>query len=291
MQNSLRHTLATLSLLALCARCSSPLPSASRVRGLRVLAVQSLPAELGPADTAATVRAIVVDGADPVDAGDLRIRSIRWFFCDDSHTSDPVGCARTPSAHSPAGDGESIAVARAQLGPQRARGLLVALCPGAAATYDEALSIINCPDERGRAWSETEGVLAFYAVRAAADGATPNRAPAIEALSIGASNEPAPSVPRCASEPCASIDWVLTPSAESAEPTATGREALTVSFFATDGSFDRPRAITAASSDGRDRSLRAKWTAPRVAGLVRAWVVLRDDRGASAVIERSVRVE
>jgi hypothetical protein len=291
MQNSLRHTLATLSLLALCARCSSPLPAASRVRGLRVLAVQSLPAELGPADTAATVRAITVDGAQPADAGDLRIRSIRWFFCDDSHTSDPVGCARSPSAHSPAGDGDAITVARSQLGPQRARGLLVALCPGAAATYDSALSIINCPDERGRPWSETEGVLAFYAVRAAADGVAPNRAPVIEALAINGATDDVVTVPRCAGDPCPSIDWVLTPSAESAEPTAMGREALTVSFFATNGSFDRPRAITAASSDGRDGSLRAKWTPPRAAGEVRAWVVLRDDRGASAVIERAVRVQ
>jgi hypothetical protein len=131
-------------------------------------------------------------------------------------------------------------------------------------------------------------VLAFYTVKIAADGQAPNEAPLIEQLTINGEASAVITVDHCASEPCAAIQWVLTPTAASAERVGDGREALTASFFATEGSFDRPRAITSAGSDGRDGSLSAKWTPPRTAQRVRAWVVLRDERGASAVIERTI---
>ncbi|MFO0559482.1 MAG: hypothetical protein U0269_15805 [Polyangiales bacterium] len=250
--------------------------------------MQSAPAQLRASDPSATLRAIVVDGAEPSDSGASRARSIRWFFCDESHTNDPQGCARSPSAHATLGDGESVVVERSAINGQRT--VLVALCPGAAASFNPTAAIIDCPDERGRAWSETEGVLAFYTVKLAADGQAPNEAPAIEQLSINGDASAVITVDRCASEPCATTQWAITPTATSAERVGDAREVLTASFFATEGSFDRPRAITTASSDGRDGTLSAKWTPPRLAQRVRAWVVLRDDRGASAVIERTIEV-
>lgn len=256
-----------------------------------MLAVQSVPAQLSATDSSATLRAIVVDGASSLDGGPERARTIRWFFCNDSHTSDPVGCARAQTAHAMAGDGDTLTVARASLSAQGSRTVLVALCPGVVpASYDSASSIINCPDERGRAWAETEGVLAFYTVKSAENGAIANRAPVIESLSIGPERANTVTVARCASEPCPAIDWVLTPDALSAETVDATTETLTASFFATQGTFDRPRAVTATGSNGRDGSLRVRWTAPRAEQTVRGWVVLRDDRGASAVVERTIVV-
>lgn len=236
------------------------------------------------------LRAILVDGATS-DGGVARERSVRWFFCDESHTNDPTGCARSQTAHALIGDGETVV---ARIAPSSStvvqRTVLVAACVGSAATYDSALTILNCPDERGRAWSETEGVLAFYTLSIVPDGEAINGAPEIEQLAINGDASATVSVERCAAEPCASASWVLTPTAGSAESLGDTRETLTASFFATEGSFDRPRAITLEGSDGRDGALSAKWTPPRTAQRVRAWVVLRDSRGASAVIERAIDV-
>jgi hypothetical protein len=288
LQNFRRRSVITTALLLTVNGCSARLPSPSLVRSLRLLAVQSVPAQLRSSDRSATLRAIVVDGAVPSDSGASRVHSVRWFLCDESYTNDPLGCARSPSAHTTLGDGESVVLERSSIYDQRT--VLVAVCLGAPASFNPMAAIIDCPDERGRAWSETEGVLAFYTVKVAADGQPPNEAPAIEQLTIHGDASAVITVNRCASEPCATIEWIVTPSATSAEHVGNTREVLTASFFATDGSFDRPRAIATAGSDGRDGSLSAKWTPPRHAQRVRGWVVLRDDRGASAVIDRTIEV-
>lgn len=67
----------------------------------------------------------------------------------------------------------------------------------------------------------------------------------------------------------------------------TAREVLRVSWFSTDGSFATPRT----GSDGGADESSNEWTAPATAGTVRAWVVLRDDRGGAAWRGFSVRVE
>lgn len=266
--------------------CSSPLPSPSRVRGLRLLTIVSEPTQPSASNDRVTLRAITVDGADQP----ARTRSLRWFFCDESHTADPVGCARTPATAASSTDGDTLTVGPGALGSTGVRTVLLALCPGAAATYNTAGAILDCPDERGRAWSDTEGTLAFYTVRRAPEGVAINRAPVIESVSVQGDPREALAVDHCVGDPCPSLEWIVQPAAESAEPVGDDREALTASYFATDGAFDRPRSITTPPSDGRDRSLRALWTAPRTAGTVRAWVVLRDDRGASAVVERVITV-
>jgi hypothetical protein len=67
------------------------------------------------------------------------------------------------------------------------------------------------------------------------------------------------------------------------------RESMIASFYATSGSF-------AADRSGREAedlvsSTTVAWTAPGAAGLVRAWVVLRDDRGGVAFRGLSIQVE
>ena len=56
----------------------------------------------------------------------------------------------------------------------------------------------------------------------------------------------------------------------------TSREALRASWFATDGAWATPRT----GPDGGDESAN-EWLAPATPGTVRAWVVLRDDRGGA----------
>ena len=65
------------------------------------------------------------------------------------------------------------------------------------------------------------------------------------------------------------------------------REQLTASFFVTDG---RLRAERLAGVEG-STTLRNRWSAPDVAGLVHLWVVLRDGRGGTKWSTRTMTVE
>ncbi len=58
---------------------------------------------------------------------------------------------------------------------------------------------------------------------------------------------------------------------------STQREALTVSWYATGGSFASDR--TGRASDDHGTTTDNAWTAPATGGTVLVWVVLRDDRG------------
>jgi hypothetical protein len=59
----------------------------------------------------------------------------------------------------------------------------------------------------------------------------------------------------------------------------THREALRVSWFASDGSFEHDR--TGRGEDETELFTRNNWTAPADAGVVHFWVVLRDSRGGT----------
>jgi hypothetical protein len=58
---------------------------------------------------------------------------------------------------------------------------------------------------------------------------------------------------------------------------ASRREAIRVSWFATDGSFEHERTGRAETDHASTSDNR--WTAPRAHGVVQLWVVIRDDRG------------
>lgn len=66
------------------------------------------------------------------------------------------------------------------------------------------------------------------------------------------------------------------------------RESLQLSHFATAG--DLSRAFQTIAWDSNDLARTATWTAPRERGLVHFWLVLRDFRGGSAFVTRSVCV-
>ena len=67
------------------------------------------------------------------------------------------------------------------------------------------------------------------------------------------------------------------------------RESLQLSHFATAG--DLARAFETIAWDSDELTRQVSWTAPKAAGLVRFWLVLRDFRGGSAFVERAVCVE
>jgi hypothetical protein len=67
------------------------------------------------------------------------------------------------------------------------------------------------------------------------------------------------------------------------------REAIRVSWFATDGSFDHDRTGRT-EQEARDGFSENDWVAPSAKGLVRMWFVVRDDRGGVGWTELSVHV-
>jgi hypothetical protein len=67
------------------------------------------------------------------------------------------------------------------------------------------------------------------------------------------------------------------------------RESLQLSHFATAG--DLSRAFETIAWDSSELSRQVAWTAPKDAGLVRFWLVLRDFRGGGAFVERAVCVQ
>lgn len=64
----------------------------------------------------------------------------------------------------------------------------------------------------------------------------------------------------------------------------TARESLRVSWFSTGGAFAAPRT-------GGDDGAEGRWVAPASGGVVRAWAVLRDERGGADWRSFTVRVE
>jgi hypothetical protein len=76
------------------------------------------------------------------------------------------------------------------------------------------------------------------------------------------------------------------------QQTRLSTEALSVSWYATDGAFDGPRTdgLRAVPDSGEPGSENG-WTAPRGAARVRLWAVVRDDRGGVAWLSGDVVTE
>jgi hypothetical protein len=66
-----------------------------------------------------------------------------------------------------------------------------------------------------------------------------------------------------------------------AQQLVTHREAMRVSWFASDGSF--AHEVTGRDENDSATSTDNEWTPPSVKGTVHLWIVLRDSRGGTAV--------
>ncbi len=122
----------------------------------------------------------------------------------------------------------------------------------------------------------------------------PNRNPEILALEASDGDSPLPLQRLPAG---AKITLRLTPQQGSAESfvlaspgdqsLSTQQEALRVSWFADQGSYDRATTM----SDVQGAAIPNDWTAPSVPGTVLLFAVLRDSRGGVAVLQQTVQVQ
>jgi len=106
-------------------------------------------------------------------------------------------------------------------------------------------------------------------------GSGANRIPA------GASVRLRASWPACDAAPCAGSEPFVVFDPED-RALVEKSEAIRVAWFATDGAFDHDR--TGREAGGEPFSDNG-WTAPEVAGPVRLWVVIRDDRGGTGWLD------
>lgn len=120
--------------------------------------------------------------------------------------------------------------------------------------------------------------LALEAVQADGSSATLGQVPV--AVSPGALVTLALRVPACAedAETCGGAEQYVVYDALT-QTVLPRREALVVSWYATDGTFAEPRSEPSAASDGGEASAANAFTSPTRTGAVEIWAVLRDDRG------------
>jgi hypothetical protein len=119
---------------------------------------------------------------------------------------------------------------------------------------------------------------------------TPNLAPT---LTLSSSDQPLDSIElRAGDELPLRATWASAETYLVFDPTTltliTRREAISVAWFATGGSFEAAR--TGRAPDETETFSANIWTAPDIAGLHTLWVVLRDDRGAATWHSITVQV-
>ena len=275
-----------LTVMAIAAACSDPLPSPSTVDVLRILALTTPTPELRPGD-ALDVRALWFD---PIAGRDV---VWRWRLCDPGVADDPRVCAlpRGPIELSPGSiDRVSIPADRLALGPDGADRTWIVYaiaCPGAAAVVLSE-GRLGCASGGG---SE-----AFRRVTVRSAGAL-NRDPAIAGWTLDLAGRSIAlddgAVTAIALGPCdgdcPSVSVTLTPADDAPETFAGGAESLLGSIYVSAGAVDPPRQV---DDPGSSAAMRFSWTASRgVAGggtIARVWAVLRDQRGGETA--RSVTI-
>lgn len=249
-----------------------------------MLAVRAEPADFSP-----TTRALSLNALSAFAQPDDRAWSVRYLLCPVSLTHDPARCVEAPTGLQVLGDSPSLTLEDTVLEGAPERLLIVAFCPGNPARFDQSRGTLACPDEHDVPYAQTVGQLAFRTLKRRA---VSNQNPTITGWTLDTQPQDLARVPRCVSAPCAAHSVSVRPEPLSAETLPEGtRELLTLSVYAGAGTLDRPRVITTQEApEGVQGVLTVQWTAPPVAGLVRVWFVLRDDRGGVTVREGTIDV-
>jgi len=301
--------LVSVSIAVLAVACGSELPSPTRVDKLRLLAlVSDTPDALAGTDV--TVRAVWADGS----SRSGRPVYFHWWLCAEGSDHEPRTCLRDRAddvlldgAGSAGADRVTIPAGRLALpasGADLGYFVLVAICPDSAPAWNATQGQFDCPNERAIAYAMREGIQGFrrVVVRSRERVATVplNRNPDFLRVRVGTQDVPADAatvtLPRCAvalDATCPTVAVAIEATTDSVEGRGDGTdETLLVSFFATDGVFDRPRAVGSMTDPrGVGGSLAASWSAPRTAAAISMWVVLRDGRGGESTRMANVRVE
>jgi hypothetical protein len=296
----------TAMTLSAVVNCGGELPSPSLVNKLRLLAiVADRPEVAASAPTDVHIEAVWFDGKQ---TGNREIFFL-WRLCAEGADQDPRNCLTphrgTDLAVGPAsahGDrvvitSEQIPHSPVMMGESRTTYIvMVAICPLSAPVYDSGTGQYVCPSEEKTPNAEREGIQAVR--RIVVKSAPPlNTNPTIAKFEVDNRDVLAPDAVTFEVKPChdsdkekCSFTVAVTAAQNSTEKRDDGEnETLLASFFATAGTFDRPRAVASEQFPlgGKD-SLSAEWTPPGGetiprSGRVQIWCVLRDGRGGESV--------
>jgi hypothetical protein len=264
----------------------------SLVDDVAVLAVRGEPAEAEPEDEVAF--ALLVASPE----GTVPDPDARWSFCTAPRApgeSGPVSSACVAEAGDGIGSGATAAAplpedACAVHGPDTPPGDFRPRDPDATGGYHQPVRI------------DLDGAIAFGAERIACqltnapvdlirqflDDYRPNQNPALSPLALPAAVTAGEEIELAADWDDADAERYLYFD-PMRDDLVTRRESMSVSWFATAGSFESDR--TGRGEEEDTSSTANRWTAPDQPGTVHLWVVLRDSRGGAAWAEGTIDVE
>jgi hypothetical protein len=260
-------------LLVLVAACDYGFEKQSHIAKLRVLAVQAEPPEvvLEPGQSAPPVHLTAL-AIDPSGAP----LSIEYALCDAVGLPDPaMDC---PGAHGVPLSAAGPLSAQMDLAPYASQ--IAQQMPAGASSVPLVVGF------NAVAGGEKLHGFATLNVRTSA-GRPANRNPLLDRVEVdGVALSPEGTTTIRAST---EVKLRPVPAVDAAEATDNGPERLVFSFYSTDGEMDALRT-TNLSADGVALDPEVKWTAPKVAGTVQLWVVIRDGRGGVSWLARSLQV-
>ncbi|TMB29747.1 MAG: hypothetical protein E6J61_14450 [Deltaproteobacteria bacterium] len=292
---------AALMVSLACAGCATDLEKQSEVVKLRVLAVRADPAELvvtdGGVPPRATFTALAVEPSGAP-------TSVRFALCIDQNPT-PSPTLDCPGAQGvdlpPAGDTSAVF----DLGDPRFLPVLSASADGGtpdAAVLQEGIAVIIGFAATAPAHTEPDGgpagadggplqIVRGYTTIVVHDDSRPaNRNPDLASIRIGPDGGVDIAADGTTAVPPSSVQRLTpVPAPDAKEATADGPEKLGYSFFATAGSLSSLRS-TDTTATGEPADTFVDWTAPSATGPLRLWVVVRDGRGGTAFLERSISV-
>lgn len=242
--------------------CGDALPSPTRVDSLRIFALVTDTPEVLSGE-GVTVRAAWFQPSGSMGR-------FLWRLCPEAPDGDARACARQRTSVELVTTEDALEVGASELvlSPQASSAtwvVYVALCTGIDPVYDPALGHARCGSD-----SAVEAIRRVTVRRAP----PLNQVPRIARVLLRAGDrsvDPGVGLAQIDDRPWA---FVVEPASDAAE----GQETLMVSFYATGGAFDAPRALGVA---GGTSSLQTVWHPGAGASLL--WCVLRDQRGGESV--------
>jgi len=271
------------------AGCSNNLPKQSIIDKLRVLAVQSNPAELVVADSlpAVTLTALAIEPSGAA-------IELQWALCPLPANLPPPASLDCPGSYGIALPQNGNGVARLDLADPSAQpfwDVLYRTADGTPLTDEQRAATLASGTTAVAGFSARAGgeeLDGFAEIPLRGAGAPINHNPSLTGLLVNGVELPENGSGVLAAGLKVRLQPV--PASDAKEDTGNGLEALNFSFFATDGDVASLRS-TDQTSTGEPADSSIDYTAPSTIGSVQLWVVIRDGRGGVGWITRSVQVQ
>jgi hypothetical protein len=284
----MRRAAIALLVAAALAACSNDFEKQSQIVKLRVLGIRAEPAELIVAPGAPPPKTTFTALAATPDGG---AASIVFALCTDQ-TNPPAADLDCPGAQGIALSPASSTSAVLDFGDPRLQELALQLASADGGIPDGGLAagiplIVGFEASSALADGGADVLRGLTTITAHDDSRPANRNPDLDALRTDAGDID----PDGGTELAAGAVERLTPvpAADAKETTPQGPEALSFSFFATAGSISSLRS-TDTTATGQPADTFTDYTSPLDPQQVRLWVVVRDGRGGTGWLERSVVV-